>query len=516
MMPNQSGDILFQLIRSMEKSEKRNFKLYIQRNSTNKELKIIQLFDAIDKLSDYDEGALLKKLNSIEKPQLSNLKTHLYKQILASLRIIKSSDGIELMLNEQLDYARILYNKGLYHQALKILEKVKELSIDSHQLSFLSQALSFEKKIESLYITRSIQNRAETLTSESLHLHQQRIEITAFSNLALQMYSWYVKNGHARNIEEETEVKNFFFSLLPKDFDKKNGFYERLYMYQAFCWYAYIRQDFLMYYRYTQKWVDLFGEYQNMVAVETMHFIKGMHNLMNALFDVRHYEKLSQTLLVFEAHFESRVIQQHQNTTIQAFIYLTNARLNKHIISGDFKRAQSYLPEIENKLTEYKLYIDVHRVLVINYKIAMIYFGSADYNTCIDYLHKIIHHPVDLREDLQCYARLLHLIAHYELGNYDIIDYLTKSVYRFMAKMKRYSIIEEEMIKFLRKSFHTDKKELKMQFKTLLEKLRRFERQQFETRTFAYLDIISWLESKVDQKPMELIIKQKYLASKRQ
>lgn len=85
-----------------------------------------------------------------------------------------------------------------------------------------------------------------------------------------------------------------------------------------------------------------------------------------------------------------------------------------------------------------------------------------------------------------------------------------------MAKMKRYSIIEEEMIKFLRKSFHTDKKELKMQFKTLLEKLRRFERQQFETRTFAYLDIISWLESKVDQKPMELIIKQKYLASKRQ
>ena len=67
-MPNQSADILFQLIRSMEKSEKRNFKLYIQRNSVNKDLKIIQLFDAIDKLSEYDEGALLKKLSSIEKP----------------------------------------------------------------------------------------------------------------------------------------------------------------------------------------------------------------------------------------------------------------------------------------------------------------------------------------------------------------------------------------------------------------------------------------------------------------
>ena len=514
-MPNQSADILFQLIRSMEKSEKRNFKLYIQRNSVNKDLKIIQLFDAIDKLSEYDEGALLKKLSSIEKPQLSNLKTHLYKQILASLRVIKSADGIELMLNEQFDFARILYNKGLYHQALKILERVKEISFDNHQLSFLSQAISFEKKIEALYITRSLQNRSEQLTFQSLNVNQQRTTITKLSNLALQMYSWYVKNGHARNKEEEAEVKNFFYSALPNEYLNKTGFYERLYIYQAFCWYAYIRQDFLMYYRYTQKWVELFSEFPNMIPVEAMHFIKGMHNLMNALFDLRHHKKFSQTLLMFENHFESKVIQQHQNTRIQAFIYLTNARLNKHIIAGEFEQAQTYLPEIEKKLTEYKIYIDVHRILVINYKTAMIYFGSADYNTCIDYLHKIIHHPVDLREDLQCYARLLHLIAHYELGNLDIIDYLTKSVYRFMAKMKRYSIIEEEMIKFLRKSFHTDKKELKIQFKLLLEKLRQFEKKQFETRTFAYLDIISWLESKVDQIPMEQIIKQKYLNSRR-
>ena len=28
---------------------------------------------------------------------------------------------------------------------------------------------------------------------------------------------------------------------------------------QSYCWYAFIRQDFLMYYRYTQKWVDLFA-----------------------------------------------------------------------------------------------------------------------------------------------------------------------------------------------------------------------------------------------------------------
>src|ERR1044071_9247049 len=128
-MPSRSTDPLFQLISSLQKSEKRNFKLYIKRNSSNEDLKIIQLFDAIDKISTYDEEVILKKLPAVKKQQLSNLKAHLYKQILASLRLIKSEESIDLMLHEQLDYARILYNKGLYHQSLKILEKVKDLSL---------------------------------------------------------------------------------------------------------------------------------------------------------------------------------------------------------------------------------------------------------------------------------------------------------------------------------------------------------------------------------------------------
>lgn len=160
MMPNRSADILFQLIRSLEKSEKRNFKLYIQRNSGNKDLKIIELFDAMDKLEEYDENLLLRKLSSIKKPQLANVKAHLYKQLLASLRLIKTTESIDLQLHEQLDYARILYNKGLYHQSLKILEKIKELAVTYHQYSFLIQVISLEKKIETLHITRSLKDRA--------------------------------------------------------------------------------------------------------------------------------------------------------------------------------------------------------------------------------------------------------------------------------------------------------------------------------------------------------------------
>ena len=514
-MANRFADSLFQLIHSLQKSEKRNFKLYIKRSSGKEDLKIIQLFDAIDKLSEYDEKLLLKKMPTITKTQLANLKTHLYKELLASLRIIKTTDSIDMQLHEQLDYARILYNRGLYMQSLKILEKVRELSQAYFQDSLFGQAISLEKKIATLHITRSMKDRPERLTEEAIEVNEHRKNITKLSNLALQMYSWYVKYGHARNEDEEKKVKKYFIQNLPSNARMLNGFYERLYLYQSSSWYAFIRQDFLMYYRYAKKWIDLFDEHPVMIPVETGHYIKGMHNILNAHFDLRNYKGFAVALHRFEEFAGSPVANQHENFKVQTFIYLYTAKINQHFMHGTFKMGLSLVPYIEDKLHEYALYFDNHRVLVFNYKIATLYFGSGDYATCIDYLHRIINDNVDLRYDIQCYARLLHLLAHYELGNFDIMDSLIKSVYRFMTKMETITIIEQEIFKFLRSSFKLSRRELKPALEKLLLTIKQFEKSRFETRSLAYLDIISWLESKVYEKPMSEVIQEKYLASKR-
>ncbi|HYK57090.1 MAG TPA: hypothetical protein VEV15_11525, partial [Flavisolibacter sp.] len=270
------------MIRSLEKAEKRHFKLYIKRSSSNENLKIVQLFDAIDKLQEYDEKILLKKLPTVQKAQLSNLKAHLYKQILASLRLLKSTDSIDLQLNEQFDYAHILYKKGLFLQSLRILERTKEIAKSNQKFHFLIQVISLEKRIETLHITRSMQDRAESLSKEAIEVSQHINMVARLSNLALNLYSWYIKHGHARNEEDEKAIKHYVKNNLPPGAWEQTGFYEKLYLYQSYSWQAFIRQDFLMYYRYTQKWVDLFHEQPLMKRVETGHYIKGLHNLLNA------------------------------------------------------------------------------------------------------------------------------------------------------------------------------------------------------------------------------------------
>ena len=513
-MPNRATDALFQLIHSLQKQEKRNFKLYVKRNSSNEDMKVIQLFDALDAMNEYDEDVLLRKATSLKKQQLSNTKAHLYKQVLASLRLLENKN-IDIQLHEQLDYARILYNKGLYLQSLKVLDKTKETAKANNQISLLVQVLFLEKKIESLHITRSLKDRAAQLIGEADDVNEHLIRITKLSNLSLQLYSWYINNGHARNEKDEREIDNYFQSYLSEDIKKANDFYAKLYLYQSYSWYAFIRQDFIMYYRYTQHWVDLFHKETLMIEIETASYIKGLHNLLNAHFTVRNYSKFEKDLKQFEAFANSDVVKQSDNNRIQVFVYLYIAKINQHFLDGTFAQGLLLVPEIENKLREFQLHLDRHRILVFYYKIASLYFGAGEFGSSVDYLNKIINWKVDLRNDLQCYARLLHLIAHYELGNFDLMEYLVKSVYRFMAKMENLSLVEEEMFKFLRKSFKLSPKQLKPEFEKLLQKLKQFEKNRFETRAFVYLDIISWLESKVYAKPVYEIIREKYLKNKK-
>lgn len=496
-MPNRSTDPLFQLIKSLEKSEKRNFKLFVKRNSSSDELKSIQLFDAMDRMNEYDEAILLRKNPSISKTQISNLKAQLYRQVLGSLRIIKDENNIDLQLHELLDHARLLYNKGLYLQSLKLLDRVKELARANNQDTYLQQALFFEKKIEVLYITRSMQNRANQLTQESDLVNESLQLVNKLSNLSLQLYSWYIQNGHARNEKDIAEIRRYFETNMPVKGREVKGFYEKLYLAQSYCWYAFIRLDFLQYYRHCQKWVDVFAEYPHMLPVETASYIKGMHNLMSAHFDLRNEPRMALTIKQFELFARHKVVRENHNSRILVYQYLYTARINLYFLQGTFHNGLRLVPYLEKMLAKYEIYLDAHRVLVFYYKIASLYFGSGNPGKAIDYLNRVINQKGNLRTDLQCYARLLHLIAHYELGNFDLLEYLIKSVYRFMAKMENLSKVEEEIFAFLRRSFRVGAHALKPEFEKLLNKLKKYEGNPLEARTFAYLDLISWLESKI-------------------
>ena len=159
-MTKGQKDNLFVLIKSLSKSEKRQFKLYVGRLGVNEDSKFLTLFNILDKSQYYDEELILKR-GFVKKQQLSNLKAHLYKQILISLRLNPSRQNVRIQIREQLDFATILYHKGLYKQSLKILDKAKmaleSQPVDEREISGISFAIdpkhikSIKKDIDQFY-----------------------------------------------------------------------------------------------------------------------------------------------------------------------------------------------------------------------------------------------------------------------------------------------------------------------------------------------------------------------------
>lgn len=508
-MANAPKDNLFVLIQSLSRSEKRQFKLYVNRLGDNFDAKFLLLFNLLEKMKDYNEEIILKS-NIVSKQQLSNTKAHLYKQILVSLRLNPVHQNIRTHIREQLDFATILYNKGLYKQSLKILDKAKIIAIEQEEKNIAFEIVEFEKIIESQYITRSIIDRADELVVQAKDLSRQNVIASKLSNLSLQLYSIMLKTGYAKSDTELVEIKEYFENHLPKTDMEELGFREKLWLYKAYLWRSFLIQDFLACYKYANKWVNLFNENKHMISLNPVWYLKGVSYLLECLYLIKHKSNMKTVLEQLEITIADENFPKNDNLSVLSFICIYNGKFNLHFLEGSFDEGFYLVDEVQKNIKLNKDRLDEHHIMVFYYKIACLYFGAGDNKKCIEYLKKIIDNKnLIMREDLMCFARVLSLVAHYEVGLDYQLEVQLKSTYKFLIKMNELHEVQREMIKFLRKLGDIYPSELKNEFKKLHKRLKKFEDHPYEKRAFLYLDIISWLESKIDNKPVGLIIREK-------
>jgi len=247
------------------------------------------------------------------------------------------------------------------------------------------------------------------------------------------------------------------------------------------------------------------------MATEVDLYMRGVNNLLTSLFYMYQYEKHSEILEKLEEFVNKNEKNFNTNSKIHAFLYTSTERINKHFIEGSFTEGLKFIPEVEQQLSDYKGYLDPHRILVYHYKIACMYFGSGDNGKAIDHLNEIIYFKAgQLRTDIQCYARILHLIAHYELGHQNLLDYLVKSVYRFLAKMEDLNPVQREILKFLRRELYSTPERLAKAFKILRADLEKLREKPYAGRSFLYLDISAWLDSKISGKTVEEVSQENF------
>ena len=515
-MPISQSDQLFKLIKSLTKAEKRNFRLYAKRVQDNNDLKFLQLFDLIDKMDHFQEAIIFKKIKGIEKSQFSNLKRHLYKQILTSLRLIHINRKIHIEIREHIDFAQILYDKGLYLQSLKILARAKNLAYKVNNEILILEIIEFEKIIESRHITRTGPKKNLQLTNEANAIIKTLGNEIKLSNIRMNLHSFYIEGGHVKSQEEYDKISLFLEENLPQlDFEKMS-FREKIFLYQSLVWYNYILLDFERCYSYALKWVKALNENPIMINRDPDNFMRAYHYLLTSTFNIYDYDNFTIHLNELEKYRKTKYGKFNSTSQIISFLYVHLGRLNKHFMEGSFDEGVKIIPRTLRRIKRYKEKLDSHRILVFYYKIAWMHLGNNNPGKAIDYLNKIINagSSNNLRTDIQAYSRIMFLMAYFDEENYEIMEYLVKSLRLYIKKIEQKDALLTTSLDFFRKIVKLPLGDRRNAMKNFHKDLIMIQDAPYEKRAFIYLDITSWVQSKLRGMSLQQIVKEKFQNSR--
>ncbi len=488
------------------------FKLYCTR-AGEEDKKFIRLFDLIANQKEYDEPKLLKRAPEFRPHQMPNMKAHLYRQVLKCLQQANTNKLPEVYITEMINYARILYSKCLYRECLMMIDKAKKQATENSSHLLLLELLELEKMAIFQRESVNFEKRADEIIRETSATSKSIQNINIFSNLSLRLNSLYQNIGFIRNKNDLNKVTNFFHSGLPEYNEQRLSFYEKLYLYYSYTGYYFFIQDFKEGYKYAQKWLRLFEKKPEMQERKTEMYIKALNSVLVAQNKLYLYQDFMVTHRRLVALKRSKKIILTENIKLHLFKTIYIHEMNRHFMLGEFRSGTRIVSGLQNELNNFIPKLDKHTVLLLYYKIACLYIGSSNFNEALKWLNKIINErDTYLREDLHSFARILRLICYYELDDDDSVEYNIRSTYRFLSKRKSFVKYMQLIVAFL-KGIRMDysRNEVISRFRVLKKQMEELEKDKYEKRAFIYFDIISWLESKIDGRMIQDVVKEKAL-----
>ena len=494
---------LFELIKSLTKSEKRFFKLQSSLQSGDKNY--IRLFDTIDKMSEYDEEEVKSNFKG-EKfiKHLPSEKNHLYKVILKALRSFYGETSISSMLKQEIKNIEILYNKALFDECNKFLDRAKKLAIKYEKFYYLYELINWEKTLlEEAYEEGQFRDLNKLIQEESEVLDRLR-NLAEYHVLYSKINYVFRSGGYARTEENKVIVEEIVNHPLIKG---KNTALSRraatiCYYTQGFCNMA--NGDYTTALEKFQRVITILDEHQDLRTDLAKRYVRTLSNIVTCHLDLNRIEEAKQVITLIQSFKEE---DGFTFPDVQAAIFKNSnlAKLEVYHQTGGFGKALKEVDEMIESMTEFEGKISKESQLTFYYQFAFIHFGVHQHNKALFWLNKVLNdNEKDLRQDIFSYARLFNLVIHFELGNHDLLEYTIKSTARYLQKRERDFPIEkhimEQMKKLIRAQNAQDKLKIYEGFKAGMRKLLKGPEDMIVLK---YFDFNVWIESKINNTSYE-------------
>jgi len=500
----KTTDTLFKLIKSLNKSEKGYFKKYANFHVRNEQNNYTKIFDAIDNQRVYNEKKLLQKFrNERFIKQFAVAKNYLYDMVLESLEAYHKNSTTEI--RSLLNRIEILVDKGLHSQAKKLLRKAKEMAIEYEKLTYIPEINLMEQSIYRMqYSVGVLKDNSDKLIEEIEQCAMKIKNIAEYESLKNRLYLQRIEMGVLRNEQEVKAYDWFLKSSLVKNEKQALSINAKILFYELYASYYNYIEDSKQCYEYSLRLIKLIEQYPHVIETNVNFPTQFLYRHSIQCYNIGKYHEALEYISKMELLKPKSDIQK-LNILLKAY----NTKLNVYFRMGNMKKCLQLIPEIEEILENNK---DSDKLLkeIIYWQITSLLMIAEQYKLALKWLVKAnIASDSTIRQDLECIGRIMEIVLHYELGKSDIMEYRIKSTYRFLASKQKLYQLERVILTSIRKLINVNSKsETLAFFKQLQKSLVPIVKDPLEQKFLQYFDIMSWLESKVSNKPFhEVVIK---------
>lgn len=489
---------LFDLIKSLTKSEKRFFKLSssLQQGEKN----YIRLFDVIEAQEIYDEEKIKSKFSNENIAQhFPSEKNHLYKQILKALRAFHSENSISNILRLELKNIEILYKKALYKECAKFVARTKKIASEYEKFYYLFELINVEKQLlEEEYETGGFDKDLDDLINQETECIQKLRNLAEYHIIYSKVNYVIRKGGFARNDNERKIVNELENYHLIKG--KNTALSSRA---ASICYY--IKGVCNAFNRNYDEALVNFQKVKYIIDHKThlkpdlaQRYVRTLNLILTCYIELFEYEKAETIISEIKALEEEEGFTDiNTHLRIQTTVLISSLQIcNK---TGNTKKGLALVKDCIKLLDKNTSKINKEQVIEFYINISGIYFIQNDYKESLYWLNKVLNDNEKLlRRDLFNFARIFNLVLHYELGNFDLLEYVIKSTSRQLIKDDNDTIVESLVVKNIRKLIKISNEKARHEsYVEMKNELLKAFNDNKEKGLLDYFDILSWVEAKI-------------------
>lgn len=506
-----SEDSLFRLIHSLTATEESRFIKYAQSQHTKDDTAYLKLFDIIRKQNIYDAKAIQQKTKEIDSNAIKT-KQYLYNTLIDHLvRNDQSDHPITQKVEMLYRQAKFLYYKGMYKEAISSVSEAKKEANKYDFFNLLTNIINLEISI--IYSTGN-DNLAECLEkafTEKNNAGKKEAIIDQYKYMFACIGSFISKGVSPKNILSHPTIGKIIQSEIFLNQEVSGlPFMAQYYFHKAHITYYGLLNDIEKSFDHQNKIFNLWSRFPDMKKSSGSLYYQWLTNylhLKQIFKDFSNIKKLlEESTPLGSSQLHQKALYFHNTNHTKSRLALCAGNIDTSIKYANIATKTILLQESSN--------LFIMHELICYLQFSIIYFMNADMQKANYYLDKMdTYHAFLVKQGWEFISRIriIRMMITFERGNYDLLEDFYEANKKYFDRKRVLSNLDitSLFMQFFKNILSlNNKQKIQQEFITLKNKLLQDNLHRY-VEFFIGFDVLIWIDSKITNKPMQLLLKEK-------